>query len=71
MFTKHTMTFLNFLHSPQTIVKSEDEEDEAPRKPSSVPNIFPDFKIKEEPRDDDDDGSPPRRRKRHDRVAIK
>ena len=59
----------------QTIVKSEDEDDDAvPKKPSNsstVPNIFPDFKIKEEPRDDEDE-SPPRskrpqqRRERHD-----
>ena len=56
----------------QTIVKSEDEDeddDAAPRKPSSssVPNILPDFKIKEEPRDDEDDESPPRSKRRQQR----
>ena len=41
----------------QTIVKSDDEDDEAAaaagstKGSSSVPNLFPDFPIKEEPRD--------------------
>lgn len=52
----------------KTIVKSEDEDDDAePKKPSSsFPNILPDFKIKEEPRDQEDE-SPPRSKRRQQR----